>query len=422
MALRDQPIVVVGAGLGGLSAVEAMRATGYDGQIVLVGNETRLPYSKPPLSKGVLVGEMDIDATALRPASWFDDHDVELMLGTSATSIDAPMHRLHLAAGGAIRYDKLLLTTGGEARGLPVPGADLDGVHTLRTADDAVAIKQRLQPDAPVVVVGGGFIGAEVAASARRLGCQVTMVEVADLPLSRLLGPEIGRWYADLHMTNGVRLVTGTGVARIDGDGQVSSVVTTDGRCFEAAVVIVGIGIEPNLRLAETAGAAVADGVRVNTRCETTARNVYAAGDIARHPNPILGRTVRLEQWQHAQHQATAAAQNMVGAVNDFAEVPWFWSDQYDVNLQMAGLPSTANELVLRGSLDDRSFSAFYLRDGSIECVVGINRVRDVRVGRRLIGNRIRVPGVTLADESIDLTALASTTPGGCLAEPPCSS
>lgn len=403
---RRATFVIVGGGLAGATATATLRAGGFDGRIVLVSDEVHLPYSRPPLSKDVLRGESEPDVTMLRPAGWFADHDVDLALGVRAERIEAIDHVVALEDGRRLRYDKVLLATGGRARALDVPGFDLDGVHTLRTLDDALVIGPPLRAGASVVVVGAGFIGAEVAASARRLGCAVTMLEIAELPLNRVLGADVGRRYAAIHREEGVALHTGVGVAAIEGNGHVRRVVATDGAIHEADLVIAGVGLVPELGLATRSGLDVGNGILVSDRCETSAPDVFAAGDVALHPNPILGQTIRVEQWQNAQHQGAAAARNMLGHDEPFAEVPWFWSDQYDVNLQMAGLPRATDDVVFRGDRDSRTFTVFYVRDGALAAVVGLNRPKDVAHGRRLVAGHARIGADVLADESVDLAAL----------------
>ena len=398
--------VIVGAGLAGQHAAETLRKAGFDGRVFLVGDEPHAPYSRPPLSKTVLRGEEDPHQPQLRGLDWYDEHDVELILGVRATAVSPSTRSVELADGRGLTYDKLLLATGGRAREVPCAGADLAGVHTLRTVDDAVAIRDRLVPGAPVVVIGAGFIGAEVAASAQMLGCEVTVLEIADLPLGRVLGAEVGEIYAEIHREHGVNLRTGVGLERIEGDGECRRVVATDGQVHDAACVVIGVGIVPDVDLAGGDGIQIGNGIVVDERCETSVPGVFAAGDVAFHPNPILGRSIRVEQWQNAQHQGAAAARNMLGQDAPFAEVPWFWSDQYDLNMQMAGLPSGGDAVVFRGDVEGRSFSVFYLRDGALEGVVGVNRVHDVRAGRRMIQQHTAVSPEELADESVSLAEL----------------
>jgi 3-phenylpropionate/trans-cinnamate dioxygenase ferredoxin reductase subunit len=323
-----------------------------------------------------------------------------------ADVVDPRDHVVLLESGRRIDYDKVLLATGGRPRPLDVDGFQLDGVHMLRTLDDSLAIKAQLQPGAQVVVVGAGFIGAEVAASARVMGCAVTMFEIADVPLSRVLGAEVGQRYAAIHREEGVVLHTGVGLTRIEGNGSVRRVVATDGTVHDADVVIAGVGIVPDMSVATTSGIEVGNGIIVSDRCETSVPDVFAAGDVALHPNPILGQIIRVEQWQNAQHQAAAAARNMLGHHEPFTEVPWFWSDQYDVNLQMAGLPTASDDVVFRGDNTSRTFSVFYLREGVLVGVVGLNRTKDVSHGRRLIHEHAAVSPDALADDSVDLASL----------------
>ena len=407
VGVNERTMVIVGAGIAGLSAAETLRSEGFDGRVVLIGEEPNLPYTRPPLSKGVLRAECTVAETTLKPAEWFAENAIELVLGRRVTRLLPDAHVVEMADGEKIAYEKVLLATGGRARTVEAEGCHLDGVHTLRAIGDALAIKERLKPGAPIAVVGAGFIGAEVAASARLLGCEVTLLETADVPLNRVLGPEVGKIYSDIHRDHGVHVRCGVGLDRIEGGREVSRVIATDGTAHDASAVIIGVGLVPDIEIARAAGAQIGNGVVVNDRCETTVPDVYAAGDIAFHPNRILGRMIRVEQWQNAQHQAQAAARNMLGADTPFAEVPWFWSDQYDINLQMAGLPSASDQPVIHGDVDTRHFSVFYLRDGVVEGVVGMNRVLDVRVGRRLIGLRATVPVEALADESTDLADFA---------------
>ena len=308
----------------------------------------------------------------------------------------------------------MLLCTGGRARRLEVPGADLAGVFCLRTVDDASGIRERLVEGAHVVVVGAGFVGAEAAASARGLGCAVTLVEIADVPLGRVLGEEMGRIYGQVHRDHGVDLRTGVGVREIVGgstDGAVRGVVLTDGTTVAADVVVVGIGIVPATELAVGIGAEVATaapgGILVDEFCETSVPGVFAAGDVANHPNAVLGERVRLEHWRNAQNQADAAAASMVGRREPFCEVPWFWSDQYDLRLQVAGHPDAGDDVVWRGGPGDGAFTVLYLRDGVLRCVLGMNRPGDVRAGMDLIAGRARIDPAVLGDAGTDLRRLA---------------
>jgi 3-phenylpropionate/trans-cinnamate dioxygenase ferredoxin reductase subunit len=403
----SETAVIIGAGLAGVRAAAALRGQGFDGRVVLVGGEPHLPYDRPPLSKGVLQGTRAESDIRLHPEDFYVSSAIDLRLGTHATRLLARERRVVLSTGETLRADKLLLCTGGVPRQLDVPGSGLEGVHRLRSLDDALAIRERLRPGARVVVVGAGWIGAEVAASARELDCEVTLVEIAPIPLSRVLGDAIGRVYAQLHRDRGVDLRTGVGVARIEGTTRVRSVVTTDGRAVPADVVVVGVGMQPDTRLAEEAGIAVADGILVDAFGETSIPGVFAAGDASRRLDVALGRHVRAEHWQSAQRHAVATATSMLGRREPFGEVPWFWSDQYGINLQLAGDASAADDVVSRGDVEDLSFAAFYLRGGRVTAAVGINRPRDVRAAIGLIERAVPVDRAALADANVDLRRLS---------------
>ncbi|NMH97354.1 NAD(P)/FAD-dependent oxidoreductase [Pseudonocardia acidicola] len=395
--------VIVGANLAGGRAAQTLRREGFGGRVVLVGAEPHPPYERPPLSKEVLLGTQSADDLQIAdPASWAE-HDIELRLGVRARRLLTAEQAIEIDGGERIKADKVLLCTGGRVRRLRVEGHDLAGVHYLRSIDDALAIRRRLVPGARLTVVGSGFVGAEVAAAAHALGCQVTLLEIAQLPLQRVLGPALGKIFAAVHREHGIDLRLGTGVQRILGDGRVRQVVTTDGSIVETDVVVVGIGIDPAVELAGMAGARVGDGILVDEFCATSLDGVYAAGDVANHPNPIVGERVRLEHWQNAQNQAVAAAGSMLGRRQPFAEVPWFWSDQYDLNLQMAGHPLPGDDIVWRGDVDGLNFSAFFLRDGILRAALAVNRPRDVRGAMRLIEWRAEVEPDALRDVGVDL-------------------
>ena len=401
---------IVGAGLAGARAAEALRGAGFAGRIVLIGAEPEPPYDRPPLSKEVLTGSTPIERVYLRPATEWTADEIELLLGTRVTRLLPAERRLLLADGTgperALPVDKVLFATGGRPRRLDVPGADLDGVHCFRTLADALAVRDHLVPDAPIVVVGAGFIGAEIAACARQAGCRVTVLEVADVPLRRVLGAEVGARYARYHRERGVDLRLGVGVERIEGDDRVRAVVTTDGTRIETECVIVGIGIEPETELAAEAGVAVGNGIVVDEHCRTSIENVYAAGDVANAPNPYLGGRVRLEHWQNAQNQGIAAARSMAGAGEPYGEVPWFWSDQFDLRLQLAGHISPDHQVVYRGDPDSTSYCAFYHRGGVLHGALGINRPREIRAAMRLIAKGAPVDPRHLAEEGRDLRKL----------------
>jgi 3-phenylpropionate/trans-cinnamate dioxygenase ferredoxin reductase subunit len=405
--MTGDSIAIVGAGLAGARAAQSLRRQGFDGRINLIGAEEHPPYDRPPLSKDVLAGTTSATATYLESDDYWAEQQINLMLGQPAISLRHAERKVELADGRTLDADKVLLCTGGRPRVLNVPGSGLRGVWCLRTIEDARSIREHLTVQARVVVVGAGFIGAEVAASARALGCEVTMVEIAPVPLWRALGEEVGRVYAQVHRDHGVRLLTDVGVDDIVGDVAVRQVILSDGSAIDADVVVIGVGLEPMTELAAQVGAQVGNGIIVNEFCETTVAGIYAAGDVANHPNAIMGERVRLEHWQNAQNQAVAAASAMLGGRAPFCEVPWFWSDQYDLNLQVAGQPHASDQVVWRGRRDPSSFSAFYRRNGMVRAVLGVNRPRDVRAGMDLIARSVAVDAGTLADESTDLRTLA---------------
>ena len=381
--------VVVGANVAGGRAVETLRAEGYDGRLVLVGAEPDRPYERPPLSKQVL--RRQAEPIYLRDEAWYEAHEIELRLGAKVTQLD-PSGSVTLDDGTAITFDACLLATGGRPRRLH----EAEGVQYLRTVRDAIAIRDTLAQKPKLVVVGAGFIGAEVASSARTIGCDVTMIEILDVPLSRVLGRDLGELYARIHRDHGVDLRLGEGVEEVTIDG----VIGTSGTLYPADLVVVGVGIEPNVELALDAGIACDNGIAVDAFCRTSAEKVFAAGDVANTAGS------RVEHFQNAQNQGVAAARNMLGRGEAFAEVPWFWSDQYDVNLQTLGHPSASNERITRGSLDDLDFITFDVLGGRVVAAVAMNRGRDIAAARRLIERRVEVDRRRLADDDVALRDL----------------
>jgi 3-phenylpropionate/trans-cinnamate dioxygenase ferredoxin reductase subunit len=396
-------IAIVGANMAGACAARALREEGFSGEIQLIGAEPHLPYERPPLSKELLVGTTDPVQIRIQSEKDWDDQEVTLRLSSTVVGIDPSSRELELADGGRARPDKVLLCTGGRPRRLALPGAELDGVVHLRSLDDSLAIRDHLQAGASVVVVGGGFIGTEVAASALASGCTVTLIEAEDVILWRALGRELGGILQRYHVGQGARVETGTSLERIGGTSKVTHVMTTNGERIAADLVVVGIGIVPAVELAEAAGLETANGIVVNEHCETSVDGIYAAGDVTNHPNPFLGRRVRLEHWQNAQNQGVAAARSMLGARSGFGEVPWFWSDQYDLTVQVAGHVGPTSTLVYRGDPSSSSFTLFYLGNGALRGVAGVNRPRDVRAATRLIETGQTVDPAQLADQSVDL-------------------
>jgi len=405
--MTDKPrFVIVGAGHAGGRAAEAMRALGFDGRILLIGEEPHLPYERPPLSKEALQGKPEF-ATPMRPADFWAEKDIECRLGTRATAIDPAAKTVTLEDGAVEAYDRLLLTTGGAVRKIGLPGADLGNVFYLRTLDDSRAIDATLTPDARVVVIGGGFIGLETAASARLRGCAVTVIELADRLMARAVLPEISETFLRLHRGRGVDIRLNTGVQRLEGDGTVARVVTSAGEALPADVVVVGVGIVPDTALAEAAGLAVDNGIVVDEFCRTSHPDIYAAGDVTSHYSPVYGRHVRLESWQNAQNQAIAAARVMCGEDTAHAEVPWMWSDQFDAKLEVAGLPERWDTVVVRGDPVGGAYMLFQLDGGAPVGVMSVNQPRDMRFARRMLQSGKKIDAAALADSGVPMRDLA---------------
>lgn len=405
--MTSQPTyVVIGAGQAGGRAVEAMRAAGFAGRIVLVGEESYPPYERPPLSKKLLTGGVEPRSAYVNPAAYYGDHGIELVTGVAAQAVDAKAGRVRLSTGADIAFDKCLFTTGGRVRRLKVPGAELAQVFYVRTIDDSLGLRAALATARRIVVIGGGYLGLEAAASARTLGVDVTVVECQKSLLDRVAAPEIGRVVEDLHVSRGTRILCAAEVVGIEGSGKATGVRLKDGTALPADAVVVSIGIVPNVELAQGAGCAVDNGIVVDEYGATSVPGLYAAGDVANHPNRYLGRRVRLESWQNAQNQAIAVAKAMCGAGVPHAEVPWFWSDQYDVNIQLAGVPDRWDAVVFRGAPQADGFSAFYVTDGRLTGVTGFNAPADVRFGRKLIEVDAAVAATDLGNPEIKLKDL----------------
>jgi 3-phenylpropionate/trans-cinnamate dioxygenase ferredoxin reductase subunit len=401
------PIVIVGASLAGGTAAVTLREEGYEGEIVLVGAEPHPPYERPPLSKEFLRGEKPFEKALVKSADYWASAGIDARFGGRVERVDPDRREVALAGGERIPYEKVLVTTGGRNRRLAVPGADLEGVHDLRTVEDAERIRADAGRARAAVVVGMGFIGSEVAASLRAMGCEVTAIEPFPTPLYRVLGPEVGAALAALHRDHGVRTIFEDQVEAFRGSGRVEEVVTARGERIGCDLAVVGVGIEPAVEVVAGTRVALENGILVDSLCRTSVPDVYAAGDVANHEHPLFGRRMRVEHWQNAIRQGQAAARSMLGKGAPYAEVHWFWSDQYDANLQYAGHHTRWDRLVVRGSLEERSFVAFYLADGLVDAAVALNRGRDLRRAMGIIQARRPVDPDALADEAVDLRALA---------------
>jgi 3-phenylpropionate/trans-cinnamate dioxygenase ferredoxin reductase subunit len=405
--VADRTFVIVGASLCGAKAAEALRDEGFDGRLVLVGSEPDLPYERPPLTKEYLRGESPREKARVFDEAFYSDRSIELLTGVTATSLDTAAARVSLDDGGSIAYDRLLLCTGAEPRTLPVPGADLEGVLTLRTVADCDELRSRLAGGPRVVVIGAGWIGAEFAASARTIGASVTVVEVAALPLERVLGPELGAFYRDVHRDHGVELLLGSGVEAFEGDGgAVSRVRTSDGRVLECDFVVVGVGVAPRVSLAADAGLEVDNGIVVDAALRTSADGIFAAGDVANALHPFYESRVRVEHWANALNQGPAAARAMLGQDVSYDRLPYFFSDQYDVGMEYSGLAREWDEVVFRGDPAGGEFVAFWLREGRVEAGMNVN-VWDVNEHvQALIRSRAVVDRGALTDTDTPLESL----------------
>ncbi|HEX3972010.1 MAG TPA: FAD-dependent oxidoreductase [Stellaceae bacterium] len=404
--MSDKHVVIVGAGHAGGRAAEALRAAGHTGRVTLVGTETHPPYERPPLSKELLAGTIEHAKTYLYPEAFYAEKDIALRLGTTVGAIDRKNQRLDLGNGETIPYDALLLTTGARARKLPLPGGDGQRVFYLRDIDDSLALRAKLTDGVRIAVIGAGFIGLEVAATARKRGAQVTVLELAPQPLARVAAPELGEYLATLHRAKGVDLRTGVKVTAIEDTGNELRILLDGAPPAIADYAAIGIGAQPNVELAHDSGIETRDGIIVDQFGRSSDPAVFAAGDVTRHLNPLLGRHVRLEAWQNAQNQGIAIAKIIAGGEQAFSEVPWFWTDQYETNLQMAGAPDKWDRVIFRGEPTDPGFTLFQLLDGKVVAAVTVNNARDMRFGRALIQNGKIVDPALLGDKTTKLQDL----------------
>jgi len=403
-------VAIVGASLAGSSAAATLREEGFDGRVVLIGAEPQLPYDRPPLSKNYLRGVTPFEKTLLRPADFYRERDIEMRLGTTVTRVDAEKRTVALHDGERLEFDQLLIATGGKNRRFPIPGIDLPGVYDLRTVADADRIREAMARGGRAVVVGMGFIGAEVAAAMRQSGLDVVAIEPFKTPLYRALGEEIGRVVEGLHRDNGVEMILDDAVTAFEGAGKVERVVTRNGRRIDCSLAVFGLGIAPATELVAGTPVRVDNGIVVDDQCRTNVPGIFAAGDVANHYHPVCGRQMRVEHWQNGVKQGAAAARSMLGRGQPYDEVHWFWSDQFDANIQYAGFHAAWDQIVVRGSLESRKFLAFYLTGGRVESVVAINQGRDMRRTFPIIKARTAVDPASLADPNVDLRTLAPAT------------
>jgi 3-phenylpropionate/trans-cinnamate dioxygenase ferredoxin reductase component len=409
----DRPIVVVGGGLAGANAAVTLREEGFKGRVTLVGREPGTPFGRPPLSKTYLRSEEDLNGWYVRPPGWYDEHDLE-RLQSSVVAVDVAAHLVVLDSGQELEYQKVLIATGGRNRRLAVAGAQLPGIHYLRTVAECDAIKQEAAANRDAVVVGMGFIGCEVAASLMQLGVRVTAIFPDRAPLERVLGDEVGAALGAIHSSNGVELRSQDRITGFEGTERVEAAVTANGVRVACGFVVVGIGIEPEIPTFTGQPVAQANGVLVDELCRASAPDVYAAGDVANHLHPVFGR-VRVEHYNNGEQMGRAAARSMLGSTAPYGYIHSFWSDQYEHKLEYVGHTREWDDFVVRGSLDEGRLVGFYLREGRLEAAVGLDRGGDPELDRdsemaacaHLVAQQARPARATLSDERVDLWSLA---------------
>jgi 3-phenylpropionate/trans-cinnamate dioxygenase ferredoxin reductase subunit len=397
--------VIVGAGQAGGQLAHSLRVNGWSGSITMIGEESWFPYQRPPLSKQLLAGESGPEEAFLYDSAFYDEADIEVRTNARVTRIDRERTHVELESGDTVKYDYLALTTGARVRRLAMPGSDLRDIFYFRDMDDALALRKRFKSARRMVIVGGGYIGLEVAAAAAKSGLDVTVVELADRVMSRVVSPIVSEYFEGIHKANGVHVLTGVGVHGFAGAGSVSEVLTDQGplRCDLA---MIGVGILPQTALAEACGLPVDDGVVVDAYAQTADERIFAAGDCTQHPNAVYGRRLRLECVQNASDQADIAAQTICGNRTPYQAVPWFWSDQYDTKLKIAGVSQGYDQVVRRGDPGTGQFANYYLRNQRLIAVDAVNSPRDYMMGKRLIANQATPDPAKIADVSIPVKTL----------------
>ena len=402
-------VIIAGAGHAAGQAAVSLRQEGFGGRILMVGEEPYLPYQRPPLSKKYLSGELEIERLYVRQQKFYDEHNVDVRLATRVEAIDRSNQQVTLSDGSQESYDRLILATGSQVRKLTIPGHDLDGVHYLRTISDVDAIREHFKPDARMVIIGAGYIGMETAAVAVSHGLDVTVVETADYIMARALAPEVAEFFRQEHAAAGVKILCGRDPnAEIIGNGKVTALRGADGNELPADLIIAGIGILPTTDIAAAAGLACDNGIVVDECCLTSDPHIFAIGDCTNHPNQLLGKRLRLESVHNAQEQAKTAAATLCGKLKPYNQIPWFWSDQYDLKLQIVGLSGDHDQLVIRGDFADRSFAAFYMKGDLLIAVDAVNSAREFMLSKKLIAQGARIEPEILADTDLDFKQLAN--------------
>lgn len=400
----SQTCVVIGASHAAAAFVTGLRQDGWEGRIQVIGDEPYIPYHRPPLSKALLAGEKTLEEIYIRPQDIYTKANIEFMLGVRAARIDRANKKVMLENGVGVSYDKLALMVGSRVRKVTVPGHDLDGIHYLRDFGDVSRIKTHVKPGGNAVIVGGGYIGLEAAAVLKKLGMKVTVLEMMDRVLQRVTAPEISEFYTRIHTEEGVTIRCKVGATGFEGTGRVERVICNDGTTHAADLVIIGIGIIPNMEIAQEAGLKTENGIVVDDRARTSDPDIVAAGDCAWHYNAIYDRWLRLESVQNANDQARIAASTVAGLDKAYSALPWFWSDQYDLKLQIAGLNQGYEQVIVRGDrTGGRSFAAFYVKNNNVIAVDSVNRPAEFMVGKRLITEKVVIDSARLADESVSM-------------------
>lgn len=404
--MTTETIAIIGGGQAGAACAMELRKQKFDGRLVIIADELSVPYKRPALSKGFLAGDAKLESLYVMPPAKLEQLNIECKLGVSVESINRAAKTLSLSNAETLEYSKVVIATGSRARDLPLAGADSANVFPLRSIKDVDRIRKRCSAGKNVVIIGGGFIGLEVAAVARKLEMNATVIEGMDRVLARVTAPDTSHFYEKVHRDAGVDIRTGAAVTALEGTPEISQVVLDDGSKIPADLVIIGIGIVPNVELAENAGINVDNGIVVNEHTQTSDPDIYAIGDCSNHHNPMFDSRVRLESVQNAMDQGRCAAANILGKATTYNALPWFWSDQYDLKLQMAGLSQGFDTAVTRGNPDERSFSVFYTKEGRLIAADCISRPKDFMVAKMLITKQVHPDLASLADDSVDIKTL----------------